>query len=68
MFCCTAPKKDRSKNLIIYGVEGKDNEKLKEKVESFFEEIREKPHVRKVCTAGVKKPDIMTTRAIKFTL
>ena len=36
-------KDERSKNVIIYGIEEKDNEKLKEKIETVLEEIGEKP-------------------------
>ena len=61
-------KDDRSKNVIIYGVEEKDNEKLKEKIETVLEEIGEKPVVRDVCRVGVKKADVKTPRPIKFTL
>ena len=61
-------KEDRSKNVIIYGVEETDNEKLKEKVETVLEEIGEKPVVRDICRVGLKKPDVKTSRPIKFTL
>ncbi len=63
-----ASKEDRSKNVIIYGVEETENEKLKEKIETVLEEIGEKPVVRDHCRVGLKKSDIKTPRPIKFTL
>ena len=59
---------DRSKNVIIYGVEETANEMLKAKVETVLTEIGEKPVVRDCCRVGVKKTDVTTPRPIKFSL
>jgi hypothetical protein len=61
-------KDDRSKNVIIYGVEEKDNEILKEKIETVLEEIGERPPVRDCCRVGIKKTAAKTPRPIKFSL
>ena len=61
-------KDDRSKNVIIYGVEESDSESLKEKIETVLEEIGEKPVLRDFCRVGVKKSEIKCPRPIKFTL
>ena len=61
-------KDDRSKNVIIYGVEETDNEIVKEKVETILEEIGEKPLVRDCCRVGVKKSAVRIPRPIKFSL
>ena len=61
-------KDDRSKNVIIYGVEEKDNEVLKEKIETVLEEIGERPLVRDCCRVGIKKTAAKTPRPIKFSL
>ena len=61
-------KDDRSKNVIIYGVEEKDNEILKEKIETVLEEIGERPPLRDCCRVGIKKTAAKTPRPIKFSL
>ncbi len=52
-----ADKEDRSKHVIIYGVEESENEKLQDKVSGVLEKIGEKPLARGCCRVGVKKPD-----------
>ncbi|KAL5269346.1 hypothetical protein ACHWQZ_G002986 [Mnemiopsis leidyi] len=59
-------KEDRTRNVIIYGVEEQENEKLKQKVENILEEIGEKPV--DFGRVGVKRSDIKASRSIKFTL
>ncbi len=61
---------DSSKNVIIYGVDESENEKLQEKVSGVLEKIGEKPLVRECCRVGVKKPDsdLALPRPIKFSL
>ena len=61
-------KEDRCRNVIIYGVEETDNEKLNAKIASVLEEIGERPVIRDFCRVGVKKQDVKTPRPIKFTL
>ena len=61
-------KEDRSRNVIIYGVEDEENEKLKQKVETILEEIGEKPVLKDFGRVGVKRSDVKTPRPIKFTL
>ena len=61
-------KEDRSRNVIVYGVEELENEVLKEKIETVLEEIGEKPVLRDFCRVGVKKSDAKSPRPIKFTL
>ena len=63
-----ADKDDRSKNVIIYGLEETDNEKLNEKIETALEDIGERPVVRDFCRVGVKRSEVKTPRPIKFTL
>jgi hypothetical protein len=63
-----ADKDDRSKNVIIYGLEETDNEKLNEKIETGLEDIGERPVVRDFCRVGVKRSEVKTPRPIKFTL
>ena len=61
-------KEDRSRNVIIYGVEEEENEKLKQKVETILVEIGEKPVLKDFGRVGVKKSDVKSPRPIKFTL
>ena len=61
-------KDDRSKNVIIYGVEEKDNEVLKEKIETVLEDVGERPLMRDCCRVGIKKTAAKTPRPIKFSL
>ena len=61
-------KEDRTRNVIIYGVEEQENEKLKQKVENLLEEIGEKPVLKDFGRVGVKRSDIKASRPIKFTL
>ena len=61
-------KDDRSRNVIIYGVEEEENEALKHKIETVLETIGEKPVVKDYGRVGVKKSDVKTPRPIKFTL
>ena len=61
-------KDDRSKNVIIYGVQEEENEKLKQKVETILVEIGEKPVLKDFGRVGVKRSDVKSPRPIKFTL
>ena len=61
-------KEDRNKNVIIYGVDESENEKLLEKVSRVLEKIDEKPFVRDCVRVGVKKPNQTLPRPIKFSL
>ena len=63
-----ADKDDRSRNVIIYGVEETDNERIEEKVQSLLSEIDEKPVVKDCCRVGVKRTPVKTPRPIKFSL
>ena len=63
-----ADAEDRSKNIIVYGVEESENEKLEEKVETILLEIGEKPLVRDCVRVGIKKSDGNLSRPIKLTL
>jgi hypothetical protein len=59
---------DRCKNVIIYGVEEKGNEILKEKIETVLEDIGERPLLRDCCRVGIKKTAANTPRPIEFSL
>ena len=61
-----AEKRDRSRNLMIYGVTEVENEYMLEKVEEVLEEIGERLLVNGVCRIGVRKRD--TIRPVKFSL
>ena len=63
-----ADEEDRSRNVIVYGVEESEDEKLEEKVETILQEIGEKPLVRDCVRVGFKKSDGNLSRPIKFTL
>ena len=47
-----AAKTDRSKNIVIYGVDEKQGESLDTKVKEILAEIDEKPRVQDVCRLG----------------
>ena len=59
-------KEDRSRNVIIYGLEERNEENLEDEVEKVLDTIEEKPIIRDCCRVGIKKPN--DTRPIKFTL
>ena len=61
-------KEDRSRNVIIYGVEEDGDEKLNQKIGTILEEIGEKPVLKDFGRIGVKRSDLKTPRPIKFTL
>jgi exosome complex RNA-binding protein Csl4 len=66
-------KDDRSKNVIIHGVEesdlsDSDNEALKKKIENVLEDIGAKPVLKDFCRVGVKISKVKSPRPIKFTL
>ena len=48
-------KEDRSKNIIIYGIEETSGEMLPDKVEKVLQEIDEKPVIRDCVRVGVKR-------------
>ena len=60
-------KEDRSKNVIIYGVQETATEALSERVSGILQEIGEKPAVTDCCRVGVKK-DSAGIRPVKFTV
>ena len=61
-----ADKEDRSKNVVIYGMQEVSGEDLSERVGELLTEIDEKPRIRDCCRIGIVKPD--KCRPIKFTL
>ena len=61
-------KEDRSKNVIIYGIEETSEEVLSDKVRTVLEEIDEKPLVRDCVRVGVKTNGDKRPRPVKFTL
>ena len=61
-------KEDRSKNLIIYGIEETSGEVLGDKVGKVLEEIDEKPMVRDCVRVGVKGSGDTRPRPVKFSL
>ena len=56
---------DRSRNLIIFGLEDDDQERIDSKVTTMFAELEEKPRVS-ACRIGTKKTG--TVRPVKVTL
>ena len=48
-------KEDRSKNIIIYGIEESSDEVLRDKVENVLQEINEKPVVRDCVRVGFQR-------------
>ena len=61
-----ADREERSKNIIIYGLEEKTEEQLQNRVEEVLAAIGEKPLVKDCCRVGLKRET--TTRPIKFSL
>ena len=61
-------QEDRSKNVIIYGVEESINEVLTDEVGKVLEEIDEKPVMRDCVRVGVKRSGDTRPRPIKFSL
>ena len=61
-------KEDRSKNVIIYGIEQTSEEVLSDKVRTVLEKIDEKPLVRDCVRVGVKSNGDKGPRPVKFTL
>ena len=61
-------EEDRSKNVIIYGIEEKAGEDLLSKVETVLQEIDEKPVVKDCVRVGIKKSGNERSRPIKFSL
>ena len=59
-------KEDRTRNVIIYGLEESNEESLEEEVANVLKQIEEKPVIRDCCRVGIRKPD--SKRPIKFTL
>ena len=62
-----ADREERSKNIIIYGLEEKTEEQLQNRVEEVLAAIGEKPLVKDCCRVGLKR-ETTTTRPIKFSL
>ncbi len=59
-------KSDREKNVVIYGVEEKQDESLTDTVEEILAEIDEKPLLKDICRVGIVRKE--TIRPIKLTL
>ncbi len=59
-------KEDRTRNVIIYGVEECSEENLEDEVGKVLATIEEKPVTRDCCRVGIRKPD--KKRPIEFTL
>ena len=59
-------KEDRTRNVVIYGLEESNEESLEEEVANVLKQIEEKPVIRDCCRVGIRKPD--SKRPIKFTL
>jgi len=61
-----ADTNERSKNVIVYGLEEKTNEQLQNKIEEVLVEIGEKPPIEHCVRVGEKK--VGTVRPVKFSL
>ncbi len=61
-----ADRDDRSRNLIVYGLNETDEEQLESKIAEVLHEINEKPVLKDCCRVGLKKPG--SQRPAKFTL
>ena len=62
-------KEDRSKNIIIYGIEENSGEMLPDKVEKVLQEMDEKPVIRDCVRVGVKRSGSdVRPRPIKLSL
>ena len=61
-----AEKEERSKNVIIYGLEENSNEELQAKVFKVLEEIGDKPVIEDCLRIGALKEN--STRPVKFSL
>ena len=62
-----AEKSDRSRNVIIYGVQEQKDEVLENRVNEILAEIDEKPRVQNCCRIGLVKSE-QNCRLVKFTL
>ena len=60
-------REDRSRNIIIYGVQEVEGEFLPEKVSEVLQEINEKPTVTDCCRIGAKR-DATAIRPVKFSV
>ena len=58
-------KEDRTRNVIIYGVEESNEESLEEELAKVLKQMEEKPVIRDCCCVGIRKSD--SKRPIKFT-
>ena len=61
-------QEDRSKNVIVYGIEETRDEVLQDSVEKILGDIDEKPLVRDCVRVGVKKTGATQARPVKFSL
>ena len=61
-------QEDRSKNIIIYGIEETSGEVLQNRVEKVLGEIDEKPVVKDCVRVGVQKSGATRPRPVKFSL
>ena len=61
-----ADREERCRNVILYGIQEKAEENLKEEVENVLIEIGEKPVVKDCTRVGQKRDDV--PRPVKFTL
>jgi hypothetical protein len=61
-------KEDRSKNVIIYGLDETSGEVLPDKVGKVLKEINERPVIRDCVRVGVKMSGDVHPRPVKFSL
>ena len=61
-------QEDRSRNLIIYGIEETYGEVLVDRVKKVLEEIDEKPPIKDCVRVGVKRAGDTRPRPVKFSL
>ena len=59
---------DRSRNVIVYGIEETNGEVLQDRVEKILEEIDEKPVVIDCVRVGMKRSEATHPRPVKFSL
>ena len=61
-------REDRSRNVIVYGVEETNGDVLQDKVKKILEEIDERPVMRDCVRVGVKRSGATLPRPVKFSL
>ncbi len=61
-------EEDRSRNLMVYGLEENENEDLQAKASDMLEQLGEKPHITGCCRVGKPSTDSGQTRPVKLML